>query len=157
MISPTSWLLTLGGSLVLLCAAGLRAEDAPPVPSNMPPATEAEAEPHEGAPSGLEPSCRAELKRLCQGVQPGGGRIRQCIEQNQQKLSPQCRAEFQQKAARMKEKVQQLHAACEADVKRFCPNVQAGGGRIKACLEDHYKELSETCYSALERPPQGKR
>jgi len=51
----------------------------------------------------------------------------------------------------MKEGIQQFQTACQADVKQFCTNVEPGGGRIKECLLDHYKEVSDDCYGVLEK------
>ncbi len=46
--------------------------------------------------------------------------------------------------------------ACRDDAKTFCKGIQPGGGRILDCLEDHYKEISDACYSALQKmPPHG--
>ncbi len=51
--------------------------------------------------------------------------------------------------------------ACRSDVQTFCQGVQPGGGRIKDCLQDHYKQISDACYTALknapQHPPQGQR
>jgi hypothetical protein len=35
--------------------------------------------------------CRADYERLCQNVQPGGGRILGCLSASADKLSPPCR------------------------------------------------------------------
>ncbi len=43
--------------------------------------------------------------------------------------------------------------ACREDARSFCSNVQPGGGRIKDCLLDHYKEVSDDCYDALQSLP----
>ena len=39
-------------------------------------------------------ACRADYQSLCAGVQPGGGRVKACLERNIDRLSPPCRAEF---------------------------------------------------------------
>ncbi len=43
--------------------------------------------------------------------------------------------------------------ACRSDAQQFCKGIQPGGGRIKDCLEDHYKEISDVCYNALKNAP----
>jgi hypothetical protein len=59
-----------------------------------PPTTPAEnpSEHHE-----VTPSCRAEVKQLCGGILPGGGRIKKCIEANENKLSPLCQKAVQER------------------------------------------------------------
>ena len=55
---------------------------------------------------------------------------------------------------KMREGMQKFRQACEADVKRFCPNVKPGGGRIVQCLDEHAKEVSSTCAQMLEKREQ---
>ena len=38
----------------------------------------------------LRNACEADLKQVCAGVQPGGGRIAACAKANFAKLSPPC-------------------------------------------------------------------
>ena len=42
-----------------------------------------------------------------------------------------------------------LKQACSADVQTVCPNVQPGGGRIKACFKQNFAKLSDGCKKAL--------
>jgi len=49
---------------------------------------------------GVAPNCRAEVKKLCQGVRPGGGRIKKCIAENESKLSPPCQKAVQERLER---------------------------------------------------------
>lgn len=67
---------------------------APPAQLPAPPASPAEdpSEHHE-----ITPSCRAEVKQHCRGILPGGGRIKKCIEANENKLSPPCRKAVQER------------------------------------------------------------
>lgn len=38
--------------------------------------------------------------------------------------------------------------ACGDDVKKFCANVDKGKGQMRACLDSHAAELSDSCKSA---------
>jgi hypothetical protein len=42
-----------------------------------------------------------------------------------------------------------LRSACKDDVRKLCPDVKPGGGRIKECMAAHKDELSPTCHDAL--------
>lgn len=37
-------------------------------------------------------ACLADVQKLCQGVQRGGGRILQCLKQHDDQLSPACKS-----------------------------------------------------------------
>ncbi|MFL9827582.1 cysteine rich repeat-containing protein [Rhodoplanes sp. SY1] len=39
----------------------------------------------------LRDACKADYQKLCQGVQPGGGRIIKCLQDQSDKLSPGCK------------------------------------------------------------------
>ena len=42
-----------------------------------------------------------------------------------------------------------LRAACMGDAKKFCADVQPGGGRILQCLHAREKELTSGCRDTL--------
>jgi hypothetical protein len=37
-------------------------------------------------------ACKADIAKLCVGLEPGGGRIRECLKTNRDKLSDDCKA-----------------------------------------------------------------
>jgi hypothetical protein len=39
--------------------------------------------------------------------------------------------------------------ACKPDIAQFCSQVPPGQGRVKACMKEHIRELSEPCKEAL--------
>jgi Cysteine rich repeat len=43
----------------------------------------------------------------------------------------------------------EVRAACEGDVKKLCPDVAPGGGRILQCLKEHKDAVSDDCKQAL--------
>lgn len=40
----------------------------------------------------IRAACSADVKKLCGGVQPGGGRILQCMRSHQSEISSDCQA-----------------------------------------------------------------
>lgn len=89
--------------------------------------------------------CKADVEQLCQGVQPGGGRIVQCLKDHADKLSPPCREKF----VAEKEAGQKVHQACKADLRALCTGIEPGGGRLIQCLEEHKDKLSPDCSAAM--------
>lgn len=47
----------------------------------------------------LRQACAADVKTLCPGIQPGGGRLKQCLRENAAKLSPGCRGALKEARA----------------------------------------------------------
>lgn len=98
----------------------------------------------------VELKCQAEVEQLCPDGGPGGDR-RRCLQNRGHNLSPVCRQVVQERTVRMKEGLQRMKVACEADARQFCRNVPPGPGRIMQCLEEHSQEVSEQCYQSLPR------
>ena len=91
------------------------------------------------------PSCKADVEKFCPQVKPGGGRIAQCLKQNQAQLSASCQERIKMVAARLKE----VHQACEDDVQQYCAGVKPGEGRIAQCLKQHKDKLSAECKTQI--------
>jgi hypothetical protein len=47
--------------------------------------------------------------------------------------------------------IQALRTYCKPDIERLCPNVQPGGGQVKACLMAQENELTVGCAKALQK------
>lgn len=89
--------------------------------------------------------CAGDIERFCQGVQPGGGRIAQCLKQHKEQISPSCKLLIAQLADQVKE----VHEACEDDIMSFCQDVEPGGGRIANCLAVNQAQLSPECKAKI--------
>jgi hypothetical protein len=90
-------------------------------------------------------ACAGDMQQFCQGVQPGGGRMVQCLTQHKQQLSPGCKLRIVELAEQLKE----VHQACEDDIMTLCPGVEPGGGRIAQCLKANKAELSLECKAKI--------
>ena len=44
--------------------------------------------------------CKSDVETLCKGVQPGGGRIGQCLQQNAEKVSAPCQQKLSEVLAK---------------------------------------------------------
>ena len=89
--------------------------------------------------------CREDIQKFCAGVQPGGGRYRDCLEQHAAQLSPAC----QKHLSEVKGKVAAWRQACQPDVQKFCTGVTPGRGNIARCLRQHHDDLSQACKDQL--------
>ncbi len=90
-------------------------------------------------------ACVGDIQTFCQGIQPGGGRMVQCLVQHKQQLSPACKIHI----AEVAEQVKEVHQACEDDIMTFCPGVEPGGGRIAQCLKANKASLSIECKATI--------
>lgn len=91
------------------------------------------------------PSCKADVAKFCPQVQAGGGRIAECLKQNEAQLSDGCKERIKMVAERLKE----VKQACADDVQQFCASVKPGDGRIAQCLKGHKDKVSAECKAAV--------
>ena len=94
----------------------------------------------------LREACSQDVKQLCSGVQPGGGRMMQCLRDHADKVSDGCKQAMQ--AARAAS--ENIREACGQDVKQLCPDAQPGGGGIRQCLRANADKVSDGCKQAIQ-------
>ncbi len=87
--------------------------------------------------------CKNDVQTLCKGVQPGDGRIMQCLAENKDKVSDPCKK-------RIGDFAKGFHEACGADDAKYCKDVQRGQGRHLKCLNDNSAQLSPACKAKLD-------
>ncbi len=117
----------------------------PAATADMPPAS-TPTDPH--AAQVVRLRCEAEVEQLCPEASDGSGR-RQCLEKRAQQLSAPCHQQMRERLVKWKEERSRLTLACQADMRRFCPDVKPGGGQTLQCLQHHAQELSDGCYGML--------
>lgn len=94
-----------------------------------------------------EVRCDARIQQLCPDALTGEER-RRCVMQRARQVDQSCQQIIRQRTARWKA-ADGYRLACAPDVKRMCPTVEPGEGRILTCLQEHEQDLSETCYQSL--------
>ncbi len=92
--------------------------------------------------------CTEEIRTFCADVQPGGGRILQCLKANEAKLSPGC----VQRVNDLQEFVSGPLGACRDDWATLCYHPRASTGRQEMiqCLQAQQAKVSAGCQKALQ-------
>ncbi|MFK4658994.1 hypothetical protein ABIF97_008928 [Bradyrhizobium japonicum] len=82
-------------------------------------------------------ACATDFKR-CAGT---GDVRRSCIKVHFKEFSLPCQLALVKQAA--------IRKACTGDFKKNCPDIVPGGGRVEACMKDHFADLSEECKETI--------
>ena len=96
--------------------------------------------------------CKTELETYCKEVTPGEGRVLSCLYAYGDKLSGRCEFALYDAAAQLERFVAALSYVaneCDEDIDKYCANVEAGEGRILACLEAQGTKIQRRCDTAL--------
>jgi hypothetical protein len=93
--------------------------------------------------------CASDIKKLCAGIQPGEGRIKDCIKSHLTDLSPTCEDRVLTVAVTGK--------VCKTDVTNLCAGIVPGSGGIRACIKTHMAEVSDSCKNAMSQTVAGKK
>ena len=89
--------------------------------------------------------CAGDVAKFCGDVKSGEGRLIKCLKEKKDQLSPECKAHV----AKVKDKLKEVHKACEDDLTMFCAGVEPGEGRIMKCMREHKAELSSKCKAGI--------
>ncbi|MDH4107430.1 MAG: cysteine rich repeat-containing protein [Gammaproteobacteria bacterium] len=97
-------------------------------------------------------ACEADLGRYCSQVTPGEGRILHCMAAHEDKISGRCQYAFYEAASLLEQMtvaIAYFASSCETEIDTLCADVEAGEGRILACLEENDAEVGDTCRQAI--------
>ena len=83
--------------------------------------------------SGVVAACRSDVQNLCPKVQPGSGRIAECLQQHATELSAPCKEQLV--------KVKQ----CSEQVKTLCAASGSDKAALRTCMKEHASELGQAC------------
>lgn len=96
--------------------------------------------------------CNKELDSFCKGVTPGEGRVLACLYAFNDKLTSKCEYALYDASVQLEHAVATLTYVaneCHDDLEKHCASVEAGGGRLAACLKKNEKEVSQRCKDAM--------
>jgi hypothetical protein len=93
--------------------------------------------------------CDADIKKFCEAVPVGSGRVQACLKEHTKELSPECAAWYES----LQRTTGDIAATCRQDIARFCRDVSPGKGKITDCLEEHRSDLSPPCSDQLHKAP----
>ena len=91
------------------------------------------------AQQGTLAACVSDINAHC-AVTQGEGRVA-CIKMRFKDFSLGCQLSLV--------KARAVRKACRADVKKNCADIKPGGGRIEACLKDHFADVSDPCKQTI--------
>lgn len=92
--------------------------------------------------------CEAEIQQLCPAPSDGPAH-RQCIEQRMSQLALPCQHLIRERFVKWREERTRIIAACQNDVRRYCPSITPGSGTVVQCLQEHTQAVSDRCYQTL--------
>jgi len=98
----------------------------------------------------LADDCGGDIRKFCKGLNLGGGRIADCLEQNAAKVSPVCKASVTSvvQSISLREQAQAAYSdVCKGDIAQRCRGIK-GDGNILACLVKN-KLVSGKCSQAI--------
>ena len=97
-------------------------------------------------------ACAGDLEQYCSTVTPGEGRLMHCVAAHEDKLSGQCEYALYEAASLLRDlttAIVYVAESCKVEIESLCSEVEAGEGRILACLAEHEDELGDDCSQAL--------
>ncbi len=105
--------------------------------------------PHAGAGPMMGAACKADLEKLCAGVEPGEGRLIKCLKEKESQVSAECKASWDKMKDERKDRRQEMRAACGGDAEKHCPGMKPGDGQLMKCMKEKEAQLSAGCKAAM--------
>jgi hypothetical protein len=94
-----------------------------------------------------EGPCSNDLKNYCARVQPGEGRVADCLAQHFREIRPSCRGAV----TAAFNKFDAMAEACKTDAEKLCKGVPHREGRVLSCLKSRQADLGPSCAAAFKR------
>jgi hypothetical protein len=105
--------------------------------------------PQAGAGPTMGAACKADLEKLCAGVDPGEGRLIKCLKEKESQVSAECKASWDKMKDERKDRRQEMRVACGGDAEKHCPGMKPGDGQLMKCMKEKEAQLSAGCKAAM--------
>jgi len=91
--------------------------------------------------------CQVDVERYCQDVQPGSGRVHDCLYKHKRNISEECaKAEFHNEMLQMHDfgVSSGLVRHCKGLRQKLCPDIPMQGSQLLTCMQDHMNDEAMT-------------
>ena len=98
-------------------------------------------------------ACEADIKTYCSQVTLGDGRLLACMYAHEDKISPECDVAIADAADQLDwflSSVREALETCAPDIQKHCADVDAGQGRIYACLRIKKDQIGDDCKAVVD-------
>ena len=100
----------------------------------------------------LAANCGSDIEKYCKKTNLGGGRVQQCLDQNQASISASCKTTMTNTSVQLQKRATARASVvkiCERDILKFCGSVQAGDGNLLECFSTAKRNMSAQCQRAV--------
>lgn len=98
-------------------------------------------------------ACEADIQTYCSQVTLGDGRLLACMYAHEDKISPECDVAVADAADQLDwflSSVRDALETCAPDIQKHCADVEAGQGRIYACLRIKKDQIGDDCKAVVD-------
>lgn len=96
-------------------------------------------------------ACGSDIDKYCKKANLGGGRVQQCLNENQA-VSATCKATISNLKVQLQSRAAARAAVmrvCERDILRLCSGIQQGDGNLLECFYKVRQNTSASCQKAV--------
>lgn len=96
----------------------------------------------------LAATCGKDINKYCKSARLGNNRIRDCLKQNDAKLSSSCRSNYGEVYSQVERRAQaqiDVLKVCRGDYERLCKGVTRAKGHTLNCLLKAKKRVKDKC------------
>jgi hypothetical protein len=100
----------------------------------------------------LGTACAKDIETNCRGVNFDSGRLKDCLNRNQDVLSPQCKSTYYPALDAIQKRIAARYAVtklCQRDIKKYCGGAELIDGKTIDCLAATPRGMTLNCTKAI--------